>query len=380
MTTEINLSEDQQKAKDYILNALKDKKKLVTLGGFAGTGKTTIINSISEDLRDSNYKIAFCAFTGKAVDVMRKKINVGLCDNMSTIHSLIYRPILKKGKLVGFRVIGSDELIFDLIIVDEASMIGEQLFKDLSSFQIPILAIGDHGQLPPIKDTFNLMKDPMIKLEKVHRQAENDPIVKLSIIARTLGKIGIGIHGEHVRKVISMDQLPEMDNPADYLIMCGMNKTRIGLNKNIRKQLGYSDIPCVSDKVICLKNEADTGIFNGMIGYITHIVDRNNISYDMDVKMDGDEESITVRCLKEQFNNEKTLLDDPRWYEDDNDKRRKYSLFDYGYCITVHKAQGSEAEHAILIEEGQVWMKEMYPKWLYTGITRAKKSLTIVGR
>lgn len=380
MKTEINLSEDQNKAKDYILTSLKNKRRLITLGGFAGTGKTTIINSISQDLREEDFKIAFCAFTGKAVDVMRKKIDVEMNDILSTIHSLIYKPIIKRGKLVGFRLIDNDELNFDLIIVDEASMIGEQLFKDLSSFQIPILAIGDHGQLPPIKDTFNLMKDPMIKLEKVHRQAENDPIIKLSIIARTLGKIEFGVYSDNVKKVKGIESIPNMDNPADYLIMCGMNKTRIGLNKNIRRQLGYSDKPCIGDKVICLKNESDVGIFNGMIGYITCITENSNISYDMDVKMDGDEESISVKCLKEQFNNEKTMLDDPRFYEDDNDKRRKYSLFDFGYCITVHKAQGSEAEHAILIEEGQIWMKDIYPKWLYTGITRAKKSLLIVGR
>lgn len=378
--TEINLSEDQKAAKDYILDAIRDERKLVTLGGFAGTGKTTIINSIAEEFRNQNMGIAFCAFTGKAVDVMRKKIKTEFTDSMSTIHSLIYKPVIKKGKLVGFRLIDMNEMgKFGIIIVDEASMIGEQLFNDLASFRVPILAIGDHGQLPPIKDTFNLMKDPMIKLEKVHRQAENDPIVKLSIIARTTGKINPGIYGENVRKVLNMDQLPEMNNPADYLIMCGMNKTRIGLNKNIRRQLGYPTNPTVGDKVICLKNEADTGIFNGMVGYITHIVDRNNISYEMNVKMDGDEESISIICLKEQFNNEKTMLYDSRWYEDDNDKKRKYSLFDYGYCITVHKAQGSEANHAILIEEGQVWMKDMYKKWLYTGITRAKKSLIIVG-
>lgn len=376
----IELSEDQMRAKDFILDRIRENKMLTTLGGFAGTGKTTIINYIANEFHNQDMNIAFCAFTGKAVDVLRKKITLGQADSLTTIHRLIYKPIISKGKLVGFRLLSNRELNYGIIIVDEASMIGKKLFEDLSSFQIPILAIGDHGQLPPVGDSFNLMQSPDIKLEKVHRQAENNPIIKLSMIAREKGRIPSGDHGVGVKKIASINNLPEMSNPADYLIMCGMNRTRIKLNQTIRKQLGYPDNPIVGDKIICLKNEASTGIFNGMIGYIQCITNNSNVCWDIDVKMEGDEESISIRALKDQFNNEKTLMDDTRKYEDDDGKDRKYSLFDFAYCITVHKAQGSEAENVILIEEGQVWMKDMYPKWLYTGITRAKKTLYIVGR
>jgi exodeoxyribonuclease V len=379
MMLDIKLSEDQERARCYILGEFIKGKMVVTLGGFAGTGKTTIINTIARNFREQELGIAFCAFTGKAVDVLRRKIETEVSDSITTIHRLIYKPVIFKGKLVGFRLVDKGDLNIGLIIVDEASMISEKLFNDLKSFHIPILAVGDHGQLPPIKDTFNLMKEPDIKLEKIHRQAENDPIVKLSIIARTKGEISLGNYGDNVKKVKSLKELLDISNPTDYLIMCGMNKTRIGLNTNIRKQLGYSSIPCVGDKIICLKNEEDTGLFNGMIGYITCITDNSNIAYDIDVKMEGDENTISVKALKDQFNSEKTLLDDPRWYKDGNGGKKRYSLFDFGYCITVHKAQGSEAEHVILIEEGRVWMKDIYPKWLYTGITRAKKSLYIVG-
>ncbi len=380
MREHIELSHDQWTAKMYILEQIKKEAKVITLGGFAGTGKTTIINSIADDIREDNMAIAFCAFTGKAVDVMRKKINVTDVDSLTTIHKLIYKPIIHKGKLVGFSLRDKKEVTYDLIIVDEASMISEKLFNDLKSFHIPILAIGDHGQLPPIGNAFNLMQDPDIKLETVHRQAENDPIVKLSITIRETGKIPPGKHGDNVHKIASINLLPEMKNPADYLIMCGMNKTRVGLNKNIRRQLNYPKDPCVGDKVICLKNDDSTGLFNGMIGYIQCITDNSNVYYDIDVKMEGDDDTISVKALKDQFNAEKTLIDDTRFYEDDNGKRKRFSLFDFGYCITVHKAQGSEAEHAILIEEGESWMRDMYKKWLYTGVTRAKKSLYIVGK
>src|SRR3954468_3174583 len=149
------------------------------LFGYAGTGKTTLARHIADGV---DGEVKFAAFTGKAASVMRSKG----CDKASTIHSLIYRA----------RESGVEEPSFELwdeapaskaklIIIDECSMVDAELARDLTSFDVPLLVLGDPAQLPPIQGGgFFPDAPPDAMLTEVHRQAENDPIVRLSMDVR----------------------------------------------------------------------------------------------------------------------------------------------------------------------------------------------------
>lgn len=169
----------------------------ITLGGYAGTGKTTLLGQLRTALHEKNKKlrVSFCSYTGKATRVMKSKLvsNAALQDqdSISTIHGLLYTPILDdKENITGWK--RKDEVECDLIIIDEASMIDKEIWNDLLSYHIPIIAVGDHGQLPPIRGTFNVMEHPDLRLEEIHRQAKGNPIIEVSVKARLEGTIPVG--------------------------------------------------------------------------------------------------------------------------------------------------------------------------------------------
>src|SRR6187402_3847470 len=149
------------------------------LFGYAGTGKTTLARHIADD---ADGEVKFAAFTGKAASVMRNKG----CDGASTIHSLIYRA----------RESGEEQPNFELwddapaskaklIVIDECSMVDAELGRDLMSFGVPVLVLGDPAQLPPIAGGgFFTDHEPDVMLTEVHRQAEYDPIVRMSMDVR----------------------------------------------------------------------------------------------------------------------------------------------------------------------------------------------------
>ncbi|MCL5090522.1 MAG: AAA family ATPase, partial [Patescibacteria group bacterium] len=155
-----NLSSDQQRVLDNLLDWFKDQNKtrFITVGGYAGTGKTTLIGILRQQLLKDNkkLKIAFCSYTGKAARVLRHKLleadSLKTKDSLSTIHSLIYSPIEdeRTQEIIGWKK--KEEIEADLIVIDEASMVDFSIWQDLLSFGQPIIAVGDHGQLPPIRE------------------------------------------------------------------------------------------------------------------------------------------------------------------------------------------------------------------------------------
>ena len=105
------------------------------------------------------------------------------------------------------------------------------MFEDLKSFGVPILAVGDHGQLPPVRGTFNLMEKPDIRLTKIHRQAENDPIVRLSILAREEGQIPFGQHGDACLKTGDESIVNNISDPKEWCMITGTNRKRVERNR-----------------------------------------------------------------------------------------------------------------------------------------------------
>ena len=382
---QVTLSQDQQLAHDEMLSWWDDRKPLKTLGGLAGTGKTTIIGRLVRSLRKLKKakrprKIAFCAFTGKAANVLRTKLEAARVlrddwDYCGTIHGLIYAPKVEDGVVVGWKLKSKAEMDYGLIVVDEASMLDEKLFEDLKQYRIPILAVGDHGQLPPIEGRLNLMAAPEIKLEKIHRQAEGNPIIRLSMMAREGQAIAPGSHGDFVTKVTDWKIVERVKDPANLMAICGTNRTRQQLNGTIRRRLGFEGTPKVGEKVICLKNNREAGIFNGMTGTLKAIEPDHDHWYKARIAMDGGE-TFEDRISKHQFGAMKTL---DLW--ENMDPKKIGDRFDFGYALTAHKAQGSEADRVMVFEECS-WMEseDLRRRWLYTAITRARTRLLLVGR
>lgn len=311
-----------------------------TLGGYAGTGKTTLISHVIHNHPGAKV----CAYTGKASDVLRRK---GV--EAQTIHSLMYelmkdedgKPILSPLSQLQWEK--KPTLDASLIIVDEASMVPEWIHEDLMSYGIPLLYVGDHGQLPPVGDDFNLMEDPDIKLETVHRNAGE--IEQFANFLReynnpedwitTEGKVHIGdFHNSSVDQVI-----------------CGFNKTRHAINKEIREKKGHSSPFQKGEKIIVLQNDRKIKVFNGMIGEVISL-DKYNLTFS------SHSNTYTVPIYLSSPEKKSNMATIP---------------VGYAYCITCHKAQGDEYDILGVIEEQcDYWEPE---RWNYTAASRAKKAL-----
>lgn len=383
------LSKDQKTALLHILEWYKkDKESMqyVTLGGYAGTGKTTLIAILRRELDriDPGLKVGFVSFTGKAARVLQAKIKQERVlyrqDTVSTIHALIYTPMLNdREEIVGWKQ--KDTIDRKLIIIDEASMVDSVIWDHLVSYHVPMVVVGDHGQLPPIRGNFNLMHAPQLVLTQIHRQARNNPIIGLSIQAREHGSIREGRYADTVVKYSPDDQetqevMQEMLNnyTEDMLILCGYNKTRKRLNAYIRQALGFDSLePVAGDRVICLRNNHKAQIYNGMCGTIINIVRKNDSVYEARVAIDGEDDTYFGCMSVEQFDADTTLN-----FTERRSLFHGIDLFDFGYALTVHKAQGSQAKRVMLFEERFAKMTEdEWRRWLYTAVTRAEEELYI---
>jgi exodeoxyribonuclease-5 len=329
--------------------------------------------------------VGFVSYTGKAARVLRNKLkeaDVILSeDSVGTIHSLIYSPLVnEKEEIIGWKQ--KEKIDRDLIIIDEASMVDETIWLHLLSYKVPIIVVGDHGQLPPISGAFHLIAEPQLELVEIHRQAEGNPIIALSIQARLNGYIRPGVYGDAVRKFSQEDSeaqetISELlaNYSSDTLILCGYNRTRKKLNLHIRSTLGFdSPLPQVGDRVICLRNNHEKHIFNGMTGTILKIHDETPLWYKAEIQMDGETGVYKGLISKDQFMSDAALN-----FTNKRSAIMAGDLFDFGYALTVHKAQGSQAKRVILFEERFSKMDdEQWKRWLYTAVTRAEEELYII--
>ena len=415
----MTLSKEQLDVKNAILDWYRSKRRYsyLTLGGYAGTGKSSLVSEVRKSL-PSRMKVAFCAFTGKAASVLKSKLlavdAINLNDYIGTIHGLCYR--VRTDPETQMNVFEKRPYIdYDLIVVDEASMVNSDLFNDLREYGIPMLFVGDHGQLPPIStDNFNLMENPMFKLEEVHRFGNNSTLLDLSVMARNGDEIPFKRFDEKVIKTHESDPIVNdfiRNNLGDFsngICLCGTNNTRVDVNQLIRFNLGLIDditdkIPRIGDRIVCLKNNSNlvVPIYNGLTGKITSmgIVEKIDEVYLMSCDMD-DGNQYKGFVQKENFGKMKYTMDEKEFITvkelmkiksyvtiAEKKKMRKigkkkvyFDPFDFGYCLTVHKAQGSEWGNVLVFDEAcGFWDREYKNKWLYTAITRSNDKLMIIG-
>ncbi len=335
------------------------------LFGYAGTGKTTLARHLAEGV---DGKVLFAAFTGKAAQVMRNKG----CQGASTIHSLIYKPPEGLTEQPSFEL--WDEAPASkakLIIIDECSMVDAELGRDLKSFAVPLLVLGDPAQLPPIQGGgYFTDAEPDAMLTEVHRQARDNPIVRLSMDIRAGRRLVPGEYGE--TQVVTRDTLdPQRVIDADQVLV-GRNATRRAYNARLRLRRGFDGaLPVAGDKLVCLRNNRRKGLLNGGLWLIKERPRPRRQILRMHLTSD---EAIGDRVVKvsvrpECFTGAIETLEWPM--------RKKYDEFDYGYVLTVHKAQGSQWDNVVLFDESFAF-PESRERWLYTGVTRAAKRLTVV--
>jgi len=341
------------------------------LAGYAGTGKTTLIKEFIDGISTTqNWRISGAAYTGKAALRMRQTGFRGA----RTIHSLIYKPERDANGDLTFTLNDNSDLVgADLLILDESSMVDEPLGKDLLSFEVPILVIGDPGQLPPIKGSGFFTHKPDALLSTVHRQALDSNIVRLATEIRAGDRLRKESHDDLI-VFATQEEIGDIES-YDQIIV-GMNKTRVNANFRYRERTNRNpqanQIPLVDEKLICTKNNRKLGIFNGMICWVDEIKEEED--YIILSVMDEEGRRIPhIRVHKECFLAPEEL---PKmhWKE-----RSRAEEFDFGYAITVHKAQGSEWDNVLLIDDGifVTFSQATRKPWLYTGITRASKRLTI---
>ena len=335
------------------------------LFGYAGTGKTTLARHVA---RGVDGKVLFAAFTGKAALVMRRKG----CAGASTIHSLIYRPRVSDEEMPSFEL-WNDAPAADakLIVIDECSMVDEELGRDLMSFNVPLLVLGDPAQLPPIAGGgFFTDAEPDAMLTEVHRQAQDDPIVRLSMDIRAGRRLTPGVYGD-TAVVARADLEPQRVLNADQVLV-GRNATRRAYNQRMRERRGFADaLPMQGDKLVCLRNNKRKGLFNGGLWTVVERprLRRQILGLRIRPEDDPGAKVLKVRVRSECFSGG---LEDIAW-----EQRKRYDEFDFGYVLTVHKAQGSQWDDVVLFDESFAF-PDSRQRWLYTGVTRAAKRLTVV--
>lgn len=395
----IQLDLNQQAAKARTLSWFfnRPRKPIFKIFGYAGVGKTTIVNQIIEDI---DGLVLHGAYTGKAAEVMNQH---GL--DAKTIHSLIYKPIprdkmwieelkerlekitdkleiaelkesLTEARALRF-MLNDNSRLWDakLLVLDECSMIDEEMLSDLLTFGVPLLVLGDPGQLPPIKGTGALVRgEPDVMLTEIHRQAKDNPIINLSWKARLGKKIDHGIYG--ASSCVPIQGLSASAPMQVDQVLTGKNDTRRGMNIVMRKQMGLSGVmPQVGEKLICLRNHSEINLQNGTLCTVLEVGEVGMISTMMKLRTNfGHEVETLVHRVHFEEYTRPGLVKSLEWWD-----LKKADEFDFGYVITVHKAQGSQWNSVMLYDDGFLnWKQVERQRWLYTGITRAVKSIVIV--
>tara|TARA_R110000751_G_C13776422_1_gene480624 strand:+ start:1051 stop:2148 length:1098 start_codon:yes stop_codon:yes gene_type:complete len=363
MPEALTLTDEQSQAIDDVLDWFRGgmpTKQFFKLFGHAGTGKTTIVKALFDRLPDTG--IILATYTGKAAQVLSRKSG----HRASTIHRLIYKydGKDKKGNLIFGDADTSRLMHAGLLVIDECSMISQDIMNDLLKWGCPILAVGDPGQLPPVKGLPFFQEDPDVILQTIHRQAWDSEIIR----AATAVRKGEPYHGfdddvSFVKKIggITDELLADVDQ-----ILVGKNETRKSANTYMRKFFGFTgDLPEIGERVVCLRNNHDIGIFNGETFTITNVFGMcGDGSFFADLAPEIGAEVPGVLMHVGSFNGD--------------DINQACGLFDFGYALTVNKAQGSEWPRVLLIDDKlRPHDKTFRKQWLYTGITRASESIVI---
>ena len=387
------LNKCQQIAHDAIIKDYYSGKQIIQLDEFAGTGKTYLIWEILKDLHLNLNQVMPMAYTGAASLVLRKRGFSNACTLHSGLYELVEVPDF--GNIDSQFGMPKKKLVFQkkeflppdikLFLIDEASMVPKSMVEDITSFGIPIIAVGDLNQLPPVGEPSGFLIDGKIyHLTEIMRQAENDPIVYLSSRARMGFPIKNGYFG-NVLVINNDEMLPAMYAYSDIALCC-TNRTRDTINQTVRHLAGfYSELPRIGERLICRRNnwnkcnEDNISLVNGLIGTTlsqTDVLDPlDKHKFNVDFLPDGS--IIPFSRLKANY---EYFVSNYEHRNAMKNMRVNYDIgefFEYAYAITVHLSQGNEFNKGMYIESF-VSRPQMQCQLNYTAITRFKQSMIYV--
>lgn len=423
-----DLSVDQREVYEAVLAwqaGSGGSHRVLTLGGVAGSGKSTLVGVLARAFEERRMTVAYAALTGRASSILGRKlaaagasvtgkvrpdakqkaagagssVQLELFDSAlkarggpafcGTLHRLLYRAVVNdREELLGWRKRVALDRQYDLLVIDEASMISREVLEDLTVHGVPVLAVGDHGQLPPVGSSGSVVDDPELRLEKIHRQAAGNPIIALSDVIRRTGVLRTKLaDGKQVIFGDRKKDLRRFLRGAGGLsrgIVCWRNETRVWLNGVTREEAGFEGEPKKNEVLICLRNAPP--VFNGMRGLLTSdSVVPDATPWIVSAEIAFPEENLPsapmVLCAS-QFNR-------PELFREVEELRglgipvRSMSeagmLFDFGYALTCHKAQGSEFDTGVVyLDRRQDPTSEDWRRWCYTAVTRAKRRLIVL--
>ena len=380
----ITYNDDQKKAISEALN-----NNITIISGGPGTGKTTIINAIVKLYIETNKlsnldiaeQIALLAPTGRA----SKKMSLSTGLPASTIH----RYLKWNKDANAFGVNEHNKNFQKLIIVDEVSMIDSLLFSSLLKGihnYVKLILVGDAFQLPSVgpglilsdliqSDLFNY-----VPLEYIYRQSENSyiPYLAREIKNKDLSEEFTNKKDDYnflmtdsknivptIKKIVE-EGIKKGYDENNMQILAPMYKGEAGIDNlnrmlaslfnpdNGQRKITYGDVTYKEgDKVLQLVNNADNSVFNGDIGFIKSIATISKPYKKEVITIDFDGNIVTI-------------------------PKKELANIRHAYAITIHKSQGSEFDHVIMPISYQYGLM-LYNKILYTGVSRAKKSLIIIG-
>ena len=388
------LTQKQEEGLKIAVSRYKDKEPYTCISGYAGTGKSTLVQFIISALDLHPSDVAYITFTGKAASVLRHKG----CPNAMTAHRLLYySKRMPNGRFI-FSPRKTFEKPYKLIVVDEISMLPNDLWMLLLSHNKHIIALGDPFQIPPIdkKQDNHILERPHIFLDEIMRQAKESEIIRLTMDIRDY-KSPEYFKGDEIQILRPEEVVDGMFTWADQII-CATNKKRFEITDYMRKAAGRGPEPEEGDKIICCRNQWDildtTGenaLVNGTIGYLGEfsaelqtypiynfpqvpILRSEVFTLEDGIFLDV---CLDYTALKEG----KPFLKPEQAYQ--IYKRAELKAFEpvefnYGYAITGHRAQGSQWDKVLVFEERFPFEKEEHARWLYTSCTRAAEKLVLV--
>lgn len=389
------LTKKQEEGLKLAVERYHNRERYTVISGYAGSGKSTLVKFIISALQVDPNNVVYACFTGKAAQVLLKKGN----PNVMTLHKLLYDSFpLPNGK---FRRVPKISIApYEIVVVDECSMAPKELVDLLLTHNCYIIFLGDPFQLPPIdpKDDNHLLECPHIFLDEIMRQAQENDIIRLSMDIR-MGKRLTNFDGKDA-KIFSASQLSGgMLLWADQ-VLCATNKTRTAMNKQMRELNGREGGPQDGDKFIFLRNYWDdfsypegSPLVNGTVGYIKNGY-KSFVKYPYFINGGGTFDTFVFNFISETGEDYGEIKGDYKlitegeksldWQTEfamQRNKIWKYRLpyeATYGYAITTHKAQGSEWDKVLVLEENFPFAKEEHARWLYTATTRAAEKLVLI--
>lgn len=377
----------------------KEGHSYTTIVGPAGTGKTTVVRYIIRALGVDENEVVYATYTGKAAKVLQNKGN----KQVSTLHKLLYDTHQNPDGT--YTHIPKKAIEYSVVVCDECSMIPEDMLNLLLGYpNIYVIFLGDDAQLPPVKGKLNWLFDkPHARLVEIVRQEHESEIIKYSTDVRLGQPLPNSYNGEEVRIFPNGSLTNGMLEWAD-IVLCATNNMRRTLNMRMRERKGFAGEPKVGDKIICCRNDWDiidddgNPLVNGTIGYIVRIetkfwpiysyykIPNNKIEYyEIDFKTEEGTMFYCVPMDKQLFLTGETTLTPEQSYKIARNKKlkslgvEKLQQFEFAYAISTWKAQGSEWDKVLVIEEPFPYGAE-HEKFLYTSLTRAKNKLVLISK